>query len=108
MESQLVKDGAKAGTSASQVAPPTVRGIDRGHCFSYFRLSYRRKFLRTLMLAPVFWLLVFMPSGWIFPGLSGWMAALMLQALSGLQAGYNYVRWRREERQLGLPPAPLW
>jgi hypothetical protein len=90
--------------SAGALARPSVRGVDRGFCFSYWRLSYRRKFLRTLMLAPMGWVLAAFPP---VLGLPGWVVAIAVSAMGGLQAAYNYVQWRREEQRLGLPPAPL-
>jgi len=87
-------------------------GVDRGPCFSYWRLSYRRKFLRTCWTAPVLLLLLallhavgFFDWGIVsalpWPGGFGWWA-FGVCALSGIVQGvYTFVRWRAACR-----PAP--
>ena len=50
--------------------------IDKGFSFSYWRLSYRRKFIRTL---------------WFIP-----LAVLVILAVILTQAIYNYKKWKEE------------
>ena len=62
------------------------RGIDEGFCLTYYRLSYRRKFIRTL------WMMLFSPILLLHPGLVPhqgiWFAGIILLGI--LQAVYNY------------------
>ena len=66
-------------------------GIDQGRCVSYWKLSYRRKFIRTI---------------WIFAiGLAvmlilqiHWIVIVIFSIGDFVQAGYNYYRWQMEKR----------
>src|SRR4051812_22617976 len=83
-------------------------GIDRGFCLLYWRLSYRRKFLRTVWLSvlglPV--LVFFQLTGLSNEPLQllagryaywlGWGLIGALAAIGVLQAWYTWLRWRRE------------
>lgn len=77
-------------------------GIDRGWCLSYWRLSYRRKFIRSLWT----WLLVLaiiaastvMNENDARPMIVGTLAVIGI-----LQIGYNWLRWSRESVS---PPSP--
>ncbi|MFA6033487.1 MAG: hypothetical protein WC889_11365 [Myxococcota bacterium] len=81
--------------------------VDKGFCFSYWRLSYRRKFLRTLWTIP--WalgmvvLLVFddtRPFGIDSRVFAGCFSTVYLVA--GLAQGvYNYRRWQSEKQMDG-------
>jgi hypothetical protein len=73
-------------------------GCDKGFCLHYAKLSYRRKFIRTL---------------WIIPAIAGAVAAAGVychwrMALGGavgvivggvIQAVRNYQKWQTEEQQ---------
>ncbi len=81
-------------------------GIDMGPCLSYWRLSYRRKFIRTLWMAPFVLFaiglaatasyLVFGPALHLAPLQITSVAALIMSMAWIVQAGYNLVRWRME------------
>jgi hypothetical protein len=62
--------------------------VDEGFCLSYYRLSYRRKFIRTL------WCFYFIPLLFLIPVESrGGLIPFVLGVLA-LQALYNFVRWK--------------
>ena len=67
-----------------------AKQIDEGFCFLYFRLSYRRKFIRTLWVLPIAPVILFLP----LPKASWWFAAVLVTGL--LQAGYNFIKWQAE------------
>lgn len=82
-------------------------GIDRGFCFSYSLLSYRRKFLRTLWAVPVLSALLILALE-VFVAAEGglperamrWLCyglCILLQLLYAAQLIYNEARWRQEE-----------
>jgi len=72
-------------------------GVDLGFCLSYWRLSYRRKFIRTVwscvigtpLMAVLLAKLGF--SGWQLYGL-----VTLAVVLVALQVLYNYNRWQSE------------
>ncbi len=69
------------------------RGVDEGLCLSYYHLSYRRKFIRTL------WVLVFSPI-LLFLDLPYRGILFTAAIITGiLQAAYNYWKWRAEENE---------
>jgi hypothetical protein len=68
------------------------RGIDEGFCLSYYHLSYRRKFVRTVWMMLFSPILLFLP----LPDPAMWFAAVILLGI--LQAVYNYRKWQTEEK----------
>ncbi len=64
------------------------RGVDKGFCLSYFKLSYRRKAVRTIWFTPVLLVIYY--------------ASLPFFVICGLillvQLVYNLVMWRKLER----------
>lgn len=68
--------------------------IDKGFSFSYWRLSYRRKLIRTLWTSPVIFLLFLYPEETHFFSLDrSSVIALAFLAVSA-QAYYNYYKWK--------------
>ena len=72
--------------------------IDEGFTFCFWKLSYRRKFIRTLWTLPflimvIFYLHVTFKS-YLFTGIIG----TILSAIFILQAVYYYKKWKMEER----------
>lgn len=71
---------------------------DEGFAYNYFRLSYRRKFIRTLMGS---WIIV--PCMVIFlvtspmPMRINWTFAIAIIIVFLLQATYNYSMWKKKE-----------
>lgn len=72
--------------------------VDRGFAFNYYRLSYRRKFLRSLTTLPILILVVI-----IIYVFTDW--SLLINILVGgillmfylVQLIYNYYMWQRNE-----------
>ena len=91
-------------------------GVDRGPCFSYWGLSYRRKFVRTCWTVaaglPV--LALILVSGVVRWGTEmfrlpwedrwGWWYIGGAAALGAAQAAYAYVRWQQTEPIAAEPP----
>ena len=77
--------------SSGQKGP---RGVDEGFCLSYYHLSYRRKFIRTLWVMPFSPILLFLPVP--LPHQEMWFAGVILLGI--LQAVYNYWKWQTEEK----------
>lgn len=78
-------------------------GCDKGFCFLYWRLSYRRKFIRTLwtmgiIVAIIIGAVIAQPAGDHF-GL--YLFALTVLVLGPIQAAYNYWRWQSELQSNG-------
>jgi hypothetical protein len=87
------------------------RRVDQGPCFIYWRLSYRRRFLRDRWSLPasLLFLVLLMLSG--VPRLFaervglpwqdrwGWWYVVGCAVLSLFQTAYNYARWQREARR---------
>lgn len=86
-------------------------GIDKGFCLSYWRLSYRRKLIRTIwlgVLATPLVLLVQISGGLpqVLRGFFelrhpvgvGWAIVFASLLLTIFQGWYNYYRWKQESR----------
>lgn len=71
--------------------------IDKGFSLSYWKLSYRRKFFRTLWLTPV-WMVVIL----LLFHKQSFEVVLILEIIivvsSGVQLLYTYKKWQDEER----------
>jgi hypothetical protein len=78
-----------------------VGGCDKGFCLNYWKLSYRRKFLRTIWGLAI----VLVGAAAIFATQQGYRTVpgyvvLGTVLLIGVaQAIYNYSRWQSEARQ---------
>lgn len=73
--------------------------VDRGIELCYWKLSYRRKFIRTLWLIPVDIIVIVefykMFQSYTFTGI----IVVMLFASIFIQAIYNYRKWKNEIEQ---------
>jgi hypothetical protein len=74
--------------------------VDKGFGINYWRLSYRRRFLRDLWAAgiciPLLAVLLLWRNGWDnFAAL--WPAGVGA-LICAVQAAYNYSRWQAEQR----------
>lgn len=71
--------------------------VDKGFQLIYWKLSYRRKFIRTLWTIPIFiiaiGIIIFLGNG-IFVSR---IMPLILIILFILQIIYNYILWKKEE-----------
>lgn len=81
------------GNASNQAPPP----IDKGFCYLYYRLSYRRKLIRTLWLAPFLLLIPLLPAPLPPFSRSVTLFLFALLVVTGvIQAGYNYIKWQAE------------
>jgi hypothetical protein len=75
-------------------------GCDEGFCFNYWKLSYRRKFIRTICVggATLLFLTALYATRPEFrtPRVAVFAAVIVLLGL--IQAIYNYRKWRAESR----------
>jgi ABC-type branched-subunit amino acid transport system permease subunit len=73
-------------------------GCDKGFCISYWKLSYRRKLVRTawwfafVFVAAIILLLAY-PEG---RATLSYGAIAVLAVIFVIQAAYNYIRWKSE------------
>lgn len=72
---------------------------DRGFQFFYYKLSYRRRFLRSLYLSPlvvILWgLVMFRTSVWSQTTKVLW--TIFIATVFLFEIGYNYIKWKKEE-----------
>ena len=82
--------------------------IDKGFCLFYWKLSYRRKFIRTLWTIPyavIVIVLILMAERHLdafrfpFPGLGTNGFIILIIFVSVFQLVYNYIRWKREQAE---------
>lgn len=67
--------------------------IDKGFCLVYNKLSYRRKFIRTLWLLPVYIAILFM--GKHIPNRVKLLVSIPVVIIFVIQARYTYVKWKK-------------
>lgn len=72
-------------------------GTDQGPEFAYWKLSYRRKFLRTLWVTPIIFLPFVLPEGYV-AGVPRDAFLWIFLALFLVQAAYTYKKWKEEDR----------
>lgn len=73
--------------------------IDQGFCFSYFKLSYRRRFKRDMWNMPLVFIFIILFLKYFpnyFPGV-GILLITITILLSIIQLIYNYKMWKRNE-----------
>jgi hypothetical protein len=72
--------------------------VDKGFQLIYWKLSYRRKFIRTLWTIPIFvisiGIIIFLGNG-IFMSR---VMPLILIILFIIQLIYNYIKWKKDEQ----------
>lgn len=75
--------------------------VDKGFEFFYWRLSYRRKFIRTLWLTPIdiVLLLLLLLLVWNLDNNISFkiIATIILILLTLTQLLYNYIKWKKGE-----------
>lgn len=76
-------------------------GIDKGFCVNYWRLSYRRKFLRDLWVGALVCILLVVLSQLLKWENLGMLLATLF-AVGLVSAGYNYRQWQAERWLAGL------
>lgn len=73
--------------------------VDEGFTFNYFRLSYRKKMKRTIIMTPFLALVLLILS--LAAQWNGIVIVLLLSAhflLSVIQLLYNYYQWKAKEK----------
>lgn len=74
-----------------------VKKIDKGFSFNYWKLSYRRKFIRTLWMSPVTVITILGLQLMCDSSLFRCVIEIALVLSFVIQAIYNYMKWRTEE-----------
>ena len=71
--------------------------VDQGFKLIYWRLSQRRKLIRTLWFIPIFGLFFFpgVRNEIVF-GMPTWFLGILGVVWSIVQAAYHYTKWKRE------------
>lgn len=71
--------------------------VDKGFELQYYKLSYRRRFIRTLWLIPWMFLALFLMN-WVGANVYILVAVAIIFAITGyIQARHNYKKWKEEE-----------
>lgn len=70
--------------------------IDKGFSFSYWRLSYRRKFIRTLWFIPLAVLVIILVHAAYRSYVITLVSGVFILAVILTQAIYNYKKWKEE------------
>lgn len=71
--------------------------IDKGFELIYWKLTYRRKLIRTLWMVPFVFLMLLLPADFVELGLPRNVHIVLALVLFGVQAAYNYCKWRNTE-----------
>ena len=70
--------------------------VDKGIEFCYWKLSYRRKFIRTLWMIPIAIVIIFYFHTTFQSILQTCLVATLLAIMLLIQAIYNYRKWKNE------------
>ena len=70
--------------------------VDKGIAFCYWKLSYRRKFIRTLWMIPIAIVIIFYFHTTFQSFLQTCLVATLLAIMLLIQAIYNYRKWKNE------------
>ena len=74
----------------------TGEKVDKGMAFCYWKLSYRRKFIRTLWMIPIAIVIIFYFHTTFQSILQTCLVATLLAIMLLIQAIYNYRKWKNE------------
>jgi len=72
--------------------------VDKGFEFNYFKLSYRRKLIRTLTTLPIIILgvvIIYVYTNWNI--LANLLVGVLLLVFYLVQLTYNFYMWKRNE-----------
>lgn len=72
---------------------------DKGVELCYWKLSYRRKLIRTFWMLPLELLVINQFHQTFRNAIYTWGIGTLLLSLLGIQAVYNYRKWREESRK---------
>lgn len=70
--------------------------IDKGFELVYYKLSYRRRFIRTLWMIPWAILMLGLLYCWSESLCLVVIATIILGVIGFIQANYNYKKWKEE------------
>ncbi len=70
--------------------------VDKGFELIYWKLSYRRKFIRTLWMIPIAIVIIFYFHTTFQSILQTCLVATLLAIMLLIQAIYNYRKWKNE------------
>ena len=70
--------------------------VDKGIMVCYWKLSYRRKFIRTLWMIPIEFVVLICFHNTFKSNLWTGLAATAMVILLLIQAVYNYKKWKNE------------
>lgn len=70
--------------------------VDKGIAFCYWKLSCRRKFIRTLWMIPIEFVVLICFHNTFQSNLWTGLAATAMAILLLIQAVYNYKKWKNE------------
>lgn len=71
--------------------------IDTGIELCYWKLSYRRKFIRTLWMIPISIIIIICLHTKFQSDIGTYLLTTIFSILLLIQAVYNYKKWKREE-----------
>ena len=71
--------------------------IDTGFKLAYYKLSYRRRFIRTLWMIPWAILMLGLLYWWSGSLYLVIFATIILGVIGFIQSNYNYKKWKAEE-----------
>lgn len=75
-----------------------VEKKDKGFVISYFRLTYRRRLIRSLWGIPIM-ILLYLVVYWMadFTAIQFIYLAIIFVLLLGMDIVYNYIKWKKHE-----------
>jgi len=74
-----------------------LKNVNRKFKFSYFRLNYKEKFIRTLWVTPLILLLFLIPSEYMPVGNSKTTMIIICSIIYIIQLTYTYFMWKKWE-----------
>lgn len=75
----------------------TEEKVDKGIELFYWKLSYRRKFIRTIWMFPIFAILIILRHITFQSSVQTFAIVVLIFILLLAQAIYNYKKWKNEK-----------
>lgn len=75
----------------------TEEKVDKGIELFYWKLSYRRKFIRTIWMLPIFAILIILRHITFQSSVQTFAIVVLIFILLLAQAVYNYKKWKNEK-----------
>lgn len=70
--------------------------VDKGIQFCYWKLSYRRKLIRTIWMIPLNGLVLILFYRTFRSPILTWMFGVWMFLMFAIQLAYNYKKWKKE------------